>query len=131
MIALPPMHYVQLYVRSPDHLRELEEIGVHYDLAPLFDSEWPQADTSLVLPFAGDLEDGGGQFAFALIPAPVYNALRAETLAGQDTYRAVILRSAPAEARAADGTVSWDFLLANMSSVTVRGARIARRHAFA
>jgi hypothetical protein len=116
LIALPPMHYVQIYVRSPDHLRELEEMGIHYDLAPLFDSEWPESSSSLVLPFQGDSEDSGGQFAFALIPSPVYNALRAEALAGEETYRAVILRSLPADARAADGTVSWDFILANMGS---------------
>jgi hypothetical protein len=116
VLGLPALHYAIFYVRDANELRELEEIGVHYDLAPLFDEEWPDTGTSLVLPFNGDPEDGHGMFAFGLMPAIVYNALRAESLAGEDTFRAVILRDVPDEADAGDGTVSWDFVAQNMAS---------------
>jgi hypothetical protein len=115
-IALPPMHYALIYVRNRDELRELEELGIHYELTPLFESEWPATEQALRLPFEGDPEDAGGIFAYSLIPAQTYNALRALTLAGTETYRALILREVPADARAESGTVSWDFLLENLRS---------------
>jgi uncharacterized repeat protein (TIGR02543 family) len=115
-IALPPMRYAQIYVKNADQLRELEEMGVHYATTPLFDEEWPTGDQSLTIPSSGDPDDAGATFVFALIPTPVYNGIRAEALAGEDTYDALILRDIPARARAADGTVDWSFLIANLES---------------
>ena len=116
VLRLPAIHYALIYVRDANELRELDEIGVHYDLAPLFGEEWPDTGTSLVLPFNGDPEDGHGMFAFALLPAITYNALRAESLAGEDTFRAVILRDVPESADAGNNTVSYDFIAENMAS---------------
>jgi hypothetical protein len=116
VLRLPAIHYALIYVRDANELRELDEIGVHYDLAPLFGEEWPDTGTSLVLPFTGDPEDGHGMFAFALLPAITYNALRAESLAGEDTFRAVILRDVPESADAGNNTVSYDFIAENMAS---------------
>ena len=116
VLHLPAIHYVQIYVRNPDELRELEEIGIHYDMAPLFDSEWPDTEELLILQHQGDVDDGSGAFVFALMPAVTYNTLRAESLAGEDTYRAVILRDVPDEVAAPDGSVSWAFMLENMRS---------------
>ena len=108
---LPPLYYVQIYVRNADELLELDEMGLHWDLAPLFDSEWPDYDRDIFLPFEGDLEDKGGQFAFAFITSPVYNAIRQATLEGEDTYAAMILREVPKEAGASEfGAVSYEYL---------------------
>ncbi len=112
---LPPMQYAEVYVRNPDQLRELEEMGVHWSATPFFESEWPDPTKALYIPATGDDEDNGATFVFALIPTPVYNAIRAETLAGEDTYAALFLRPIPTDARAADGTINWTYLLANLT----------------
>ena len=104
----PPVYYVQIYVRSPDELRELEELGVHYDPAPLFDAEWPERP--VLMTFEGDPEDRGGLFVYALMPAITYNGILDATLQGEDTYRAMILREVPEEARAPDGSVSYEHM---------------------
>jgi hypothetical protein len=107
----PPVYYVQIYVRSPDELRELEELGVHYDPAPLFDAEWP--NRPVLMTFEGDPDDQGGLFVYCLMPAITYNAIREATLAGEETYRAMILREVPEEARAPDGSVSYEHMADN------------------
>jgi hypothetical protein len=107
--SLVSLHYVQIYIKDPDHLRELEEIGVHWDLAPLFESELPNQDYTY-MSFEGDPQDSGGMFVYTFMPAVIYNAIRAAALVGEETYPAVILRDVPAEARAWDGTVKWEYL---------------------
>ncbi len=108
MASLVSLSYVQIYIRNPDHLRELEEIGVHWDLAPLFDSELP--DDAYTMSFEGDPQDTGGMFVYTFMPAAIYNAIRAAALLGDDTYPAMILRTVPVEARAWDGSVKWEYL---------------------
>jgi hypothetical protein len=107
--SLVSLYYVQIYINDPDHLRELEEIGVHWDLAPLFESELPSQDYTY-MPFEGDPQDRGGMFVYTLMPAVIYNAIRAAALLGEETYPAMILRQVPPEARAWDGSVKWEYL---------------------
>ncbi len=107
--SLVSLYYVQIYIKDPDHLRELDEMGVHWDLAPLFESELPK-ETYTHMSFEGDPQDGGGMFVYTLMPAVIYNAIRAAALLGEETYPAMILRQAPIEARAWDGSVKWEYL---------------------
>jgi hypothetical protein len=113
---LPPLYYVEIYVRSADELLELDELGLHWDLAPLFDSEWPDYDRDILLPFEGDPGDGGAQFAFAFITSPIYNAIRQASLEGEDTYAVVNLREVPTEARGPGGTVSYAYLQGKLTN---------------
>ncbi|MFT3924576.1 MAG: hypothetical protein QM778_18700 [Myxococcales bacterium] len=110
--ATMPIYYVQVYVTEPEHLRELEEMGVHYDATPLFDSE-QAPDDEYIEDFTGSDTDGGF-YVYALMPAQVYNGIRDAALGGEFTYKAVQLRQAPAAALNADGTVSWSYLADNL-----------------
>ena len=105
-----PVYYAEIYIRNADELRELEEMGIHYDAAPLFESEWPDTTAPITMEFQGDPKDHGGQFVYALLPAITYNLIREATLAGEDTYVAINLRPIPFQARALDGSVSYDYL---------------------
>ena len=110
----PPVYYVQLYVRSPDELQRLEALGVHYDPAPLFEEEWPEG--AVQMDFEGDPDDQGGLFVYCLMPAITYNAIREAALRGEQTYRAMILREVPEEARAPDGSVSYEYTTTALAS---------------
>lgn len=111
--SLASLYYVQIYVNSGDQLRELEEMFVHWDMAPLFDSEIPDQE-NLIMTFEGDPDDKGGMFIYAFMPAVIYNAIRAEALLGEETYKAMILRPVPLEARAWDGSVRWEYLAGSL-----------------
>jgi Ca2+-binding RTX toxin-like protein len=116
---LPSLYYVQIYVNHPDHLAELDEIGIHWDMEPFFESELPGGDDDTqcaedyLMTFEGDPEDAG-LFVYALMPAITYNGIREAALSGEETYKAVILRDVPAEARAENGSVSWSYLAGDL-----------------
>ncbi len=106
--SLVSLHYVQIYVENADQLRELDEMFIHWDMAPLFEEEIPAGEFSMT--FEGDPEDQGGMFVYAFMPAVTYNLIRAAALLGEDTYKAMPMRTVPLEARAWDGSVKWEYL---------------------
>ncbi len=109
--SMASLYYVQIYISNPDQLREMDEMFIHWDMAPLFESEIP--DEELVMPFEGDPVDGGS-FVYAFMPAITYNLIRAAALLGEDTYKAMPRRTVPAEARAWDGSVKWEYLAGSL-----------------
>jgi hypothetical protein len=114
LTALTPLYYVEIYIKHPDELRELEEMGIHYDGVPLFEAEQPPLTTETVISFEGSQVDGGF-FVFALMPAITFNQILQATLFGEQTYKVMNLRAVPAAARAADGiSVSWAYLADNL-----------------
>lgn len=106
--SLVSLYYVQIYVNNADQLRELDEMFIHWDMAPLFEDELPTGEFAMT--FEGDPKDKGGMFVYAFMPAITYNLIRAAALLGEDTYKAMPMRTVPAEARAWDGSVKWEYL---------------------
>ncbi len=107
--GFPTIYYAMIYVESSEQLGFLDEYRIDWDPLPYFREERTQWDGQVgVVPLQGD---GNGIFVFALVPGPVYNAMRTLALAGDEPYAAVVLRTPPASvARYADGSISYQLL---------------------
>ncbi|HUS66124.1 MAG TPA: hypothetical protein VMZ28_16340, partial [Kofleriaceae bacterium] len=115
------VRYAVISIESRDQLAALDILGLHWDSMPLFAEE--QARWNGKRGFVTVPEDGEGTLVFALIPAKVYNELRAHQLAGEEVFKLVELRDVPASARNGDGTVSYTFLKSN--AFAWRGQKLA------
>jgi hypothetical protein len=105
------VRYAVISIESKEQLEALDILGLHWDSMPLFAEEqakWSGKKGFVTLP-----QDDEGALVFALIPAKVYNELRAHQAAGEELFKIVELRDVPASARNADGSVSYTFLKSN------------------
>lgn len=100
----PALFHALVEVRSYAQAQALEQLGVYVDTLPIFPDEWdvtrrdwPGGPVSVEAS-----SDDVGTLVYALIPAKVYNLLRAWALAGDPLIPNVILRDVPTSA-ARDG----------------------------
>jgi hypothetical protein len=110
----PTLYYALIYVEDKSDLQKLNELQIHHDKVPLFSVErdpWAGLTGALTAPF-----DGDGAFLFAVIPGLTYNLIREAALCSdpslvQEVFRAIVLLDVPvAEARNADGSLSYEYL---------------------
>ncbi|MEM6960975.1 MAG: hypothetical protein AAF550_04435, partial [Myxococcota bacterium] len=105
----PALHYVLILIRDRQNLEELNLFEIHYDALPLFEVEherWGEQAGKFTFPGSQY-----GDFAFALIPAEVYNLFRQEALDGEPVFDAILLQEVPVpEARMPGGSVDYDWL---------------------
>ncbi len=92
------LYNAMVFVQSPDHILELDEMGAHVSQVPLFEEEWDDAQVPET-PFKLTYEDDGeGMFVYTLLPASTYNAMRESALMGPLPDRAGNIRAIPEEA---------------------------------
>ncbi|MCA9613264.1 MAG: hypothetical protein KC586_10980, partial [Myxococcales bacterium] len=107
----PALHYALVLLRDRSELEELGTHEVHHDALPLFEIEHERWDGLTGMhAFPGSEV---GDFAFALLPAELFNLYRQAALDGEPIFHAVILREVPVpEARMPGGSVDYDWLAA-------------------
>ncbi len=105
----PALFYTLLYLEEEWQLDYVRVLGLHHSFVPLFEEERARwAGQAGVFSLEGDRE---GVFLFTLVPGRFLNLLREAHAAGESPFGAVVLRAPPEpEARAAGGSVSYDYL---------------------
>ncbi|HJL33839.1 MAG TPA: hypothetical protein RMI62_32405, partial [Polyangiaceae bacterium LLY-WYZ-15_(1-7)] len=105
----PALHSALVLLRDRDNLEELGLTGVYYDALPLFDEDqamWEGQVGAIAIPGTER-----GSFAFAILPAELYNLVRERALEGDPLFDAVILRESPEAYRLPGGSLSYSVLL--------------------
>lgn len=110
------LHYAMIELRSQRDAAMLSELGLHAESQPLFGEELrePSKESPQGI-FREPAHDERGVFAFAIVPAAVYEAMMASAREGAPVFASVILREVPDErARDAEDTrsrLSWSTLV--------------------
>ncbi|QRO01842.1 hypothetical protein JRI60_23895 [Archangium violaceum] len=104
----PSLYYFIVYLEDREQAEALDEMLIHHSPLPFFTSELARWDGQRGL--FNHQGDGTGLFVFAIMPAVTYNLLRQAALDGDVMYRVIQPRDIPAEARGADGSISYEAL---------------------
>lgn len=104
----PSLYYFIIYLEDREQTEALDEMLIHHSPLPFFTSELTRWDGQMGL--FNHQGDGTGLFVFAIMPAVTYNLLRQAALDGDVMYRVIQPREIPAEARGADGSISYEAL---------------------
>ena len=108
----PALHYALVLLTERADIDELALMELHFDALPLFEIEHARWEGQTGMHhFPGS---SVGDFAFALLPAEVFNYFRERALAGEPVFDAVILQDIPEpEARMPGGSLDYEWMLAN------------------
>lgn len=107
----PALYYAVVYLKTREERQILDQVQIHHSFLPLFAAErvkWHGLKGRLP-----QSTDGKGAFVFAVVPGAIYNAIRTWAIAGDPLLPAIVLREIPAEARNAEGSLSYDALVAS------------------
>lgn len=107
----PALYYATVYLRSREERKVLDHVGIHHSFMPLFEHEQRRWDGKKGR--MSQSTDGKGALLFAVVPGRIYNEIRKWALAGDPLVSAIILRDVPEHARNAEGSLSYDFLVAS------------------
>lgn len=107
----PALYYAAVYLRSREELQVLDQVQIHHSFMPLFEHEQRKWDGKKGR--MSQSTDGKGALLFAVVPGRIYNEIRKWALAGDPLVSAILLRDIPQEARNAEGSLSYDFLVAS------------------
>jgi hypothetical protein len=107
----PALYYAAVYLRSREEVGVLDQVGIHHSFMPLFEHEQRKWDGQKGR--MSQSTDGKGALLFAVVPGRIYNEIRKWALAGDPLVSAIILRDVPKEAQNAQGSLSYDFLVAS------------------
>ena len=96
--AEPQLWYMNVLIDAPDSLRVLRAAGVHAQSTPVFEAERNALAPHATLPSTGGVP--AGMWVYAIVPAPLYNDMRAQMIARADAgqaqiFRAAVFRSVP------------------------------------
>ncbi len=109
--GLDSLWYAQIYVQSKEEKESLKWLYIHHDTLPLFNVELSRWSGQTGV-FSNET-DGVGNWVYAVIPGITYNQIRAAALNGDEIFHAMVLRQPPADARNADGSLSYAALARN------------------
>jgi hypothetical protein len=104
----PALYYATIYLTSREQRAILDQAGIHHSFMPLFEDE--QQKWNGKTGRMSQSTTGKGALVFAVVPGRIYNVVRHWALAGDPLFAAILLRSAPAGATNAEGSLSYDYL---------------------